>query len=175
MVVACEGGPSYRYDRVINTCYSVKEIRRSWYAAQLHCQSEKAWLLDLSDHQVASHLMNNFNNYHDPCRWNICWIFKSIFKYMPIYISFGIFRLYLIVYSDKCFMLQLKFTSTLSKLLIIFSLGELSIQDAKLKTLQSIKHSFEIMISLIYFAYYWLIFTFPVSLPAIPLGIDFVL
>lgn len=81
-------------------------------------------------------------------------IFKSIFKYMPIYISFGIFRLYLIVYSDKCFMLQLKFTSTLSKLLIIFSLGELSIQDAKLKTLQSIKHSFEIMISLIYFAYY---------------------
>lgn len=64
--IACEGGPSYRYDRVINTCYSVKEIRRSWYAAQLHCQSEKAWLLDLSDHQVASHLMNNFNNYHDP-------------------------------------------------------------------------------------------------------------
>nr|XP_011412201.3 secretory phospholipase A2 receptor-like isoform X2 [Crassostrea gigas] len=64
--IACEGGPSYRYDRAINTCYSVKEIRRSWYAAQLHCQSEKAWLLDLSDHQVASHLMNNFNNYHDP-------------------------------------------------------------------------------------------------------------
>lgn len=81
-------------------------------------------------------------------------IFKLIFKYMPIYINFGIFRLYLIVYSDKCFRLQLKFTSTLSKLLIIFSLGELSIQDAKLKTLQSIKHSFEIMISLIYFAYY---------------------
>lgn len=73
-------------------------------------------------------------------------IFKSIFKYMPIYINFGIFRLYLIVYSDKCFMLQLKF--------IIFSLGELSIQDAKLKMLQSIKHSFEIMISLIYFAYH---------------------
>lgn len=71
---------------------------------------------------------------------------NQFLKYMPIYKSFGIFRLYLIVYSDKCFMLQLKF--------IIFSLGELSIQDAKLKMLQSIKHSFEIMISLIYFAYY---------------------
>lgn len=79
---------------------------------------------------------------------------NQFLKYMPIYKSFGIFRLYLIVYSDKCFILQLKFTSTLSKLLNIFSLGELSIQDAKLKTLQSIKHSFEIMISLIYFAYY---------------------
>lgn len=112
LIVACEGGPSYRYDRVINTCYSVKEIRKSWYAAQLHCQSEKAWLLDLSDHQVASHLMNNFNNYHDPCRWNICWIFKSIFKYMPIYISFGIFGLYLTLPDIFCILLTYFYISS---------------------------------------------------------------
>lgn len=93
-VVACEGGPSYRYDRAINTCYSVKGVRRSWYAAQLHCQAEKAWLLDLSDHQVASHLMKTFNNYHDPCRWIICSNFKK-YPDRPIYmnVTFGICRL----------------------------------------------------------------------------------
>ena len=65
--VAWEGGTSYQYDRFVNTCYSLKEVRRTWYQAQSHCQAEKGWLLDLSDQKKAEKLMKKFNNYHFPC------------------------------------------------------------------------------------------------------------
>nr|XP_022328889.1 low affinity immunoglobulin epsilon Fc receptor-like [Crassostrea virginica] len=64
--IACEGGTSYQYDRFVNTCYSLKEVRRTWHQAQSHCQAEKGWLLDLSDQKKAEKLMKKFNNYHDP-------------------------------------------------------------------------------------------------------------
>nr|XP_022299322.1 glutamic acid-rich protein-like [Crassostrea virginica] len=64
-MVACEGGTSYQYDRFVNTCYSLKEVRRTWYQAQFHCQAEEGWLLDLSDQKKAEKLMKKFNNYND--------------------------------------------------------------------------------------------------------------
>ncbi|XP_048729821.1 perlucin-like [Ostrea edulis] len=64
--VACIGGPAYIYERSANTCFSIKEKRRTWNNAQSYCISENAWLLDMSDHQILSLLMTKFNNYQDP-------------------------------------------------------------------------------------------------------------